>query len=158
MIYFQVTTFKSVLVTLSCVSVFRSGRQKTLGSDKGFMTGYEAQIGQDLEGFEVSDYEDHWNLVRDLTDFFEEADNYRVISYGIFSDFGEFPPSEPLKVGEIHGVLEDSQQGFELEVRRDPVSEFKFNDAPEYELGIEPAEYVEEVDSELPDVMNPQFL
>ena len=122
------------------------------------MVGYEAQLGEDLEEFEFSDYDDHWSLVRDLTDFFEEADNYRVVSYGIFSDFGESPPNDSLMVGEIHGVLEGSKQGFELEVRRDPVSEFRLNDAPEYGLGVESAEYVEEVDSELPVVINPQFL
>jgi hypothetical protein len=133
------------------------------------MKGFEARIGETLDGFDASSYENPHEIINDLKDIFREKDKYRVFATEVnynpddFYDEGDSRVStgtlEENTVGEIHGMLEDREEGFKLKIREKRSHGFRVDsDASKYELGIEPAEYVEKVESDLPDVMNPKFL
>jgi hypothetical protein len=124
------------------------------------LTGFEARLGEELEDFETSNYSNHRELVKDLRELFTERDGYRIFSFEIYSELnqGASRALGEYTVGEIHGVLEDTEEGFKLKVRKNPTNDFRFDDTPGYEIGVEPASYVEEEVSDLPDVLNPRFL
>jgi hypothetical protein len=122
--------------------------------------GFEARLGEEIEDFDTTGYSNHRELVKDLRELFTERDGYRIFSFEIYSELNP-DASQALgeyTVGEIHGVLEDTREGFKLKVRNNPTNDFRIDETPEYEIGVEPASYIDEEVSDLPAVMNPQFL